>query len=82
MYLKLRFMVCSYHTNFAVHCDPYTVQTQSYTVLLKSNRIFWFMLGISFGNYFLTVYDEGDDNLWLYFVYFLNSPLLYEEIDC
>ena len=40
------------------------------------------MLGISFGNYFLTVYNEGDDNLCLYFVYFLNYAAVYEENDC
>ena len=68
--------------NFNGHCNAYTVQIQSYAVLLKSNRIFLLMLGISFGNYFLPIYNECDDPLWLYFVYFLNYPPMYEEIDC
>ena len=49
--------------NFNALPDGYTVQIQSYTGLLKSNRIFWLMLEMSFGNYFLTVYNEGDDYL-------------------
>ena len=62
-------------------CDAYTVQIQSYTVLFKSNWIFWLMFEIYFGNYFLTVYNEGDDHFSLYFVYFLSYPPMYEEID-
>ena len=68
--------------NFNALCDAYTVQMQSYTVLLKSNRIFWLMLGTSFGNYILTVYNEGDYHLWLYFLYFLDYLSMYEETDC
>ena len=45
--------------NFNALSDAYTVQIQSYTGLFKSNRIFWLMLGISFGNYILRVYNEG-----------------------
>ena len=66
---------------FTALCDTYTVQIQSYAVLLKSNRIFCLILGITFGNYFLTVSNEGDDHLWLYFVD-LNYPSMYEETDC
>ena len=40
------------------------------------------MFEIYFGNYFLTVYNEGDDHFSLYFVYFLSYPPMYEEIDC
>ena len=46
---------------------------QYYTVLLKSNRIFCLNLGNTFGNYFLTVSNEGDDHLCLFFVC-LNYP--------
>ena len=66
--------------NFNALCDEYTVQRQSYTVLLKSNGIFYLMLGITFGNYILRVSKDDDDHLWLYFVY-LNYPSMYEETD-
>ena len=39
MYFKLCFMVCFHRINFNAVCDAYVVQRQSYTVLLKSNRI-------------------------------------------
>ena len=68
--------------NFNALCDVYAVQIQSYSVLLKSNRIFCPIFGITFGNYFLVVPNEGYDQLWLYFVYFLNYPPMYEEISC
>ena len=64
--------------NFNVVCDAYRVKVQNFIELLKSNRIFWLMLGISFGNYFLTVYNESDDHLLLYFLY----PPMYEITDC
>ena len=64
MYFKLCYMVCFHHTKF--YCDAYTVQIQSYTALLKSDRIFS---------------NEGDDHSWLYFV-FLNYSPLFEKIDC
>ena len=67
--------------NFNALSDAYTVQIQSYTGLFKSNRIFWLMLGITFGNYFSTVCNEGDDHLCLYFVQFLNYLPMYEEIN-
>ena len=61
--------------NFNALCVvAHAFQRQSYTMLLKSNRIFCLILGITFGNYFLTVSNEGDDHLWLYFVFFLNQP--------
>ena len=62
-------------------CDVHTVKRQSYTMLLKSNRIFCLILRITFGYFFLTVSNEGDDHLRLYFV-FLNNPHMLEEIDC
>ena len=52
--------------NFNALCNAYTVQIQSYTALLKSDRIFS---------------NEGDDHSWLYFV-FLNYSPLFEKIDC
>ena len=58
------------------------VQIQNYSVLLKNNRIFCLILEITFGNYFLTVSNESDDHLSLYFAFFLNQPPMYEEIDC
>ena len=67
--------------NFTALCDAYTVQIQSYIVIPKRNRIFCLILGIIFGNYCLTVSNEGDDNLWFYFAY-LNYPPMYEETDC
>ena len=51
------------------------------TVLLKSNKMFCLVLEITVRCYFLTVSNEGDNHLWLYFV-FLNYPLTFEEIDC
>ena len=66
--------------NFDVPCDVYTVQRQSYTELLKSNRIFCLILGIPFENYFLTASNEGEDLLWLYFAFILNHSPMYEEI--
>ena len=68
--------------NFNTLCDAYTVQTQCYTGLFKSSRIFCLILGITFGNYFLIVSNEDDDYLWLYFVFILNYPPMYKEIDC
>ena len=59
----MSFRFVSIILKFNVLCGAYIVQTQSYTELLKINRIFWLMLGITFGNYFLTVYKEGDDHL-------------------
>ena len=35
--------------NFNALCDAYLVERQSYTVLLKNNRIFCLILGIAFG---------------------------------
>ena len=67
--------------NFIALCDAYTVQIQSYAVLLKNKRIICRILGITFGNYFLTVSNEFDDHLCLYFVYFLNYSPMYEETD-
>ena len=66
--------------NFNALCDEYTVQIQSYTVLLKSSRLFCLILGNTFGNYSLTVSNEGDDHLWVYSVN-LNYPPMYEETD-
>ena len=66
---------------FDALCDAYTVQIQIYTVLLKSNAIFFLILGIIFGNYFNTVFNEGDDHLWFYFTYFINQPPMYDEIN-
>ena len=80
--MKLSSIFVSIVQNFNALCDAYTVQMQSYTGLHKSKRIFWLMIGISFGNYFLTIYNKGNDHLWLYFVYFLNYLYIYEEIDC
>ena len=40
------------------------------------------MLGKTFENNFFTVSNEGEDHLWLYFIYFLNYAPVYEEIDC
>ena len=72
--------------NFNALCDAYTAQIQSYTMLKKlkskSNRKFDLKLGITFENYFLMVSNEGDHHVWLYFVYYLNCLLIYEEIDC
>ena len=68
--------------NFNAFCDAYIVQKQSYTMLLKSNRIFCLILGITFENNLLSISNEGDDHLWFYFVFFLNYPPMYEEIDC
>ena len=68
--------------NFNALCDVYTVQRQSYTALLKSNRIFCQLLGITFGNYFLSVSNKDDDYLWLYFIFFLSYSDMYEEMDC
>ena len=65
--------------NFNAFCNAYTVQ-RHYTEFLRSNRIFCLILGIIFGNYCLTVSNEGDDNLWFYFAY-LNYPPMYEETD-
>ena len=58
---------------FTALCNTYAVQIQSYAMLLKSNRIICLILGITFENHFLTVSNEGDIHLWLYFVY-LNYP--------
>ena len=66
--------------NFKALFDAYTVQRQSYTELLKSNRIFCLILGIPFENYFLTASNEGEDLLWLYFAFILNHSPMYEEI--
>ena len=43
----------------------YIVMRMHYAVLLKSNRIFCLILGITFENYFLTILNEGEDHLWL-----------------
>ena len=67
--------------NFNSLRNEYAVQGQSYTVLLKSNSMLCLIIGITFGNYFLTVSNDGADHLRLYFVYFLNYPPMYEEID-
>ena len=61
--------------NFNVLCVTYTDQMQSYTVLLKSNRIFCLVLRITFWNFFLTVSKEDGEHLWYY-------PPMYEETDC
>ena len=50
-------------------------------MLLKNNGIFCLILEITFGNYFLTVSNEGDDYLLFYFVFFSNQPPMYDEID-
>ena len=50
-------------------------------MLLKSNKEFRLILGVTFGNYFLTVSNEVEDHLWLYFEYLLNYPPMYEEAD-
>ena len=63
--------------NFNAFCDAYTVQKEGYTMLLKSN-ICCLILGVTFGNYILTVSNEGEDHLCLYFVYFWNWPPIYE----
>ena len=68
--------------NFIALCDLYTLQIQSYTMLLKRNRIFCLIWGITFGSHILTVSHEGDDHLWIYFVYCLNYSRMYEEPDC
>ena len=41
-----------------------------YTVLLKIDRIFYLILGITFGNNFLTVSNKVEGHLWLHFVNF------------
>ena len=65
--------------NFNALSDAYTAQRQSYTMLLKSNRIFCQILGINFENYFLTVSNVAEDPLCLYFVCFLNYPPMFDE---
>ena len=65
--------------NFDSLCDAYRI-IRHYTVLLRINRIFCLILGITFGNYILSVSNEDDDHLWLYFL-FLNYPPMYEGID-
>ena len=70
MYFKLCFMVYFYYTNLNALCNVYTVQKKIYSV--TQNRIFCLILGLTFGNVFLMVSNEGEDNLWLYFAYFLN----------
>ena len=57
--------------NFNPLCDVYAISRHC-TVLLKSNRIFSFLLGIIFGNFFLSVSNNVGKYLWLHFVYFLN----------
>ena len=71
--------------NFNTICDVQfqcAVQIESYTVLLKNNRMFCLTLGITLRNYFLTVSNKGDDHLWLYFAYFLNYSQMSREVDC
>ena len=77
MYFILCFMVLSIILNFNALCDVYILQKQSYIVLLKNNRLFCVKLGITFGNYILTVSDEGENHVRLYFAYFLNYPCTY-----
>ena len=61
------------HTLTVIHTQ---FKCQNYSVLLKNNRIFCLTLEITFAKYFLTASNEGDDHLWLYFVFFLNqSPM-------
>ena len=67
--------------NFKAIYDECTVQRQ-YIVLLKNNRLFCLILGKNFGNYFLTTSNKVEDQLWIYFVYFLNHLPRYEEIHC
>ena len=68
--------------NFNALCDADSVQRLNYAVLLKSNRIFYRIFGITYGNYISTVSNKGEDYLWLYFLSFLNHPLMYEKTDC
>ena len=63
--------------NFNVLCDALTVQRQSYSVLLKSNRISCLIIEITFANC-LKVSNDSEDHLWVYFVYFLIYPPMYE----
>ena len=49
--------------NFNALSNGYTVQIQSYTVLLKSNKIFCLITGITFLNNFLTVSNEDGSYL-------------------
>ena len=64
--------------NFNGLCIAFTVQ-RHYTVSLRNNRICYLILGIFFGNYFLTVYNEIKDHLRLYFVYFLNHNVFMKK---
>ena len=65
-----------------MHSDVYTVQRQSYTVLIKGNKIFCLTLGINFGNYFSKVSNEGEDPSWFYFIYLFNYPPMDDTINC
>ena len=51
-------MFVSFVLNFNAFCDAFTVQIQSYVVLLKSERIFCLMLGITFGRYFFNCFQQ------------------------
>ena len=64
--------------NFNVLYNSNTVQ-KHYTGLLRSNWILCLVLRIIFWNHFLTVSNEVEDHLWLYFVYFLNHNLFMEK---
>ena len=54
-------MIYFYHTKFNTLWYMYTVQS---TALLKSNRIFGLIIGITIGNFLLMVSKEGEDHLW------------------
>ena len=49
----------SFILNFNALCDAYSVQIESNAMLLKNNRILWLILGITFGNYILTVSNKS-----------------------
>ena len=59
MYFNLCFVVFSIMIIFNALCDAYIVERQSYTVLLKRNRILCLIMGKIFGNYFLTIYSKA-----------------------
>ena len=50
--------------NFNALCDAYTV-LRNYAELLGNNRIFCLILGIIFGNYFLSASNKDGNHLWL-----------------
>ena len=67
--------------NFNALCDTYTVY-RHYTVFLKSNRAFSFLIKIIIGNYFLMVSNKIEEHFWLHFVCFLNQLSISKEIRC